>query len=78
MTAYLVIGAALFTMSYSCIPVERSFSPIPRTVVTYRACPDMMRTGMDSIQAHRQPVSALVAPGPVVTSTQAGRLFTRA
>ena len=64
--AYLVIGRTMETISTSCGPIWRTpLSPMRSARFTW---PEMISKGTDSIQAPAQPVTALVPPGPVVTS----------
>src|SRR3990172_5858128 len=65
--AYLVIGLTMSTMFSSCVPTCLTLRPYD--VCSFLVWPDRNRHGMESCHAASSPVSALVAPGPVVTIT---------
>ena len=68
MTLYLVEARTIGRMSASCTPNCLSARPQSWMVCSLFACPEITKSGVESCQAPTSPVSALVAPGPVVTS----------
>ena len=65
-TAYFVIGFTIDTMSTSCTPSWRT--PVSRFRSARLTWPETNRQGVESSQAPATPVTALVPPGPVVTT----------
>jgi hypothetical protein len=64
-TAYLVIGLTIETMSTSCTPIWRT-PELPFRSARF-ACPESTSIGVESNHAPATPVIALVPPGPAVT-----------
>src|SRR5882757_1973436 len=64
-TAYLVIGDTIETMSTSCTPI--CLTPEVPFKSARLAWPDSTSIGVESCHAPATPVIALVDPGPAVT-----------
>ena len=67
-TAYFVMPAAIRTMSTSWSPSWRSPSTSWQAMhVSRLTCPEITKSGTESVHAPKTPLSALMPPGPVVT-----------